>query len=66
MIELTEEQARTMEEKKGACGGAQPADPGGVRPDPQGRLRQRAHDFLRPLGRAWDNPDDDDLIRRDK
>ncbi len=64
MIELTEQQARALDVPP------QPA----VAVDPRtGQeyllIRREIYDkvraFLRPLGRAWDNPADDDLIRKD-
>jgi hypothetical protein len=65
MIQLTEEQARVMAEEK--------APPQVLNPLTQEvfvLIRKDIYDtvcgFLRPLGRGWDNPADDDLIRRDK
>jgi hypothetical protein len=65
MIELTEEQARAMAQEK--------APPEVLNPLTQEVLvllrtdvYEGVRGFLRPLGRAWDNSADDDLIRRDK
>ncbi len=64
MIELREDQLQDLD------GSQQPAvavDPRTgqeyllIRREIYGKVRA----FLRPLGRAWDNPADDDLIRKD-
>ncbi len=65
MIELTEQQRQALDQ------GEQPP----VAVDPRtGQeyllIRREVYEgvrgLLRPLGRNWDNPADDDLIRRDK
>lgn len=64
MIELTTDQLKVLDAPQ------QPA----VAVDPRtGQeyllIRREIYDkvraFLRPMGRAWDNPADDDLIRKD-
>jgi hypothetical protein len=63
MLELTEEQQRAMEaQKEGLLRLLNPRTQEVfvlVRED----VYQAACGFLRPLGRGWDNPADDDLIR---
>ena len=64
MIELTQEQLRALDAP------GQPA----VAVDPRTgqeyllirrEIYEKVRAFLTPLGRAWDNPADDDLIRKD-
>jgi hypothetical protein len=65
MIELTEEQARAMEQTKAPLELVNP-----LTQEVFVLIRKDAYEsacgFLRPFGRAWDNPADDDLIRRDR
>ena len=64
MIELTDEQARSLDASE------QPA----VAVDPRTgqeyllirrEVYEKVRSVLAPFGRAWDNPADDDLIRKD-
>ena len=64
MIELTEEQVKALD--------APPQPPVAVDPRTGQRYRlireeiyEKARATLRPFGRNWDNPADDDLIRKD-
>ena len=65
MIELTETQSKALES---------PPQPAVVLDPRTGQeyllIRREVYEgicgILRPLGRNWDNPEDDDLIRRDK
>jgi hypothetical protein len=65
MIELTEEQAEAMALEKAPAEVLNP-----LTQEVLGLIRKDVYDsvrgFLRPLGRAWNNPADGDLIRRDK
>jgi hypothetical protein len=65
MIELTEEQAQAMAQQKAPLEVLNP-----LTQEVLVLIRKDVYDsvraFLRPLGRAWDNPADDDLIRRDR
>jgi hypothetical protein len=63
MIKLSDDQLRALDAK-------QPA----VAVDPRTgqeyllirrEIYEKVQSFLRPYGRAWDNPADDDLIRKD-
>lgn len=64
MIELTNEQAASLE--------AAPQPPVVVNPQTgteylliKREIYEKVRMFLKPLGRNWDNPADDDLIRKD-
>jgi hypothetical protein len=64
MIELTDQQLKELD--------AQPQPPVAVDPRTGQEyllIRREVYEgvrgLLRPLGRNWDNPADDDLIRRD-
>jgi hypothetical protein len=65
MIELTEEQARALLEQIAPAKVLNP-----LTQETFLLIRKDVYDsvcgFLRPLGRNWDNPADDDLIRRDQ
>jgi hypothetical protein len=63
VIELNEEQLKALDAENPA-----------VAVDPRTRqefvlikreVYEKVRGFLKPLGRAWDNPADDDLIRKD-
>ena len=64
MIELTQEQLQALDAQEHLPAAADP------RTREEFVLIRRAvyeklRGLLRPLGRAWDNPADDDLIRKD-
>jgi hypothetical protein len=65
MIELTADQARALVDQKAPAEVLNP-----LTQETFILIRKDVYDsvcgFLRPLGRNWDNPADDDLIRRDK
>ena len=64
MIELTETQAKALDTAPQPTVAVDPRTGQEymlIRRDVYDKVRQ----FLKPLGRGWDNPADDDLIRKD-
>ena len=65
MIELTPEQAQAQTEQKAPLHVLNPTTQEVyvlIKKD----VYEGVSGILRPLNRAWDNPEDDDLIRRDR
>jgi hypothetical protein len=65
MIELTEAQSRALEEKKAPLEVVDPRT-GEVFVLIRKAVYENVCGVLRPFNRNWDNPEDDDLIRRER